>query len=216
MSSAGSSGRKAIRLLCWTLVGGAALFVGLHRFWELQFDNFGVRAFVAWWLVGAIIVGCSSGFARTVGHLLAWTVACVFLAAAWGKIWEPRQFAMDISNYKIVPEYYINLMAIFLPWWEVGAAIALARPRSRPAGAVLIIGMLIMFISAVSYAALYKGLHISCGCWGKAGAASAGWKTIGLDAGLLIATILSLVLAPLRRPGAGYEVVAVSPTPAHA
>jgi putative oxidoreductase len=153
---------------------------------------------------------------RITGHLLALAVAGTFVVAAWGKIREPRQFAMDITNYKIGPERYANLMAIFLPWWEVGAAIALARPRSRPAGAILISGMLVMFISAVSYAALYKGLHISCGCWGKAGAASAGWKTIGLDAALLIATILSLTLAPFRGPGHGFEVAAVSPTPAQA
>ena len=153
---------------------------------------------------------------RFIGHLLALAVAGTFLFAAWGKIREPRQFAMDITNYQIAPERYVNLMAIFLPWWEVGAAIALARPRSRPGGAILISGMLIMFISAVSYAALYKGLHISCGCWGKAGAASAGWKTIGLDVGLLIATILSLILAPLRRPGQGFDVVAASPAPAQA
>lgn len=211
MTPGGATLGPTPRLLGWTLVGAVAFFIGLGRFWELHFDNFAIRAFLTWWVGGAVIVARSRSVANMVGDLLAWTVACVFLSAAWGKIWEPRQFAMDITNYKILPERLANLPAIFLPWWEVGAAIALVWPRTRLAGAILIGGMLLMFISAVSYAALYKGLHIDCGCWGKAGATTAGWKTIGLDVSLLIATILSLIFAPLRgRPAGGFEVVDMS------
>ena len=134
---------------------------------------------------------------RIIAHFCAVAVAGVFLYAAQSKIIEPRQFIIDIKNYRMVPEAYLHIMAIVLPWWEVGAALALAVPRTRRAGAILITGMLLMFITAVSYAALYKGYNISCGCFGK-GSAAAGWKTIALDAALLIATLISLIGASPR------------------
>jgi uncharacterized membrane protein YphA (DoxX/SURF4 family) len=117
-------------------------------------------------------------------------VAGAFLYAAQSKILEPRQFVVAIKNYRMVPEAGLHAMALLLPWWEVGAAIALLIPKTRRAGAMLITGMLLMFIAAVSYAALYKGYNIDCGCFGKSSAA-AGWKTIGLDIALLIGTFIA-------------------------
>jgi hypothetical protein len=137
---------------------------------------------------------------QVLAHLCALGVAGVFLYAAQSKVIDPRQFIIDIKNYRMVPEAWLHLMVILLPWWEVGGALALIFPRTRRAGAILISGMLLLFIVAVSYAALYKGYNISCGCFGK-GSAAAGWKTIGLDTGLLIATLVSLIGAapPLQK-----------------
>jgi uncharacterized membrane protein YphA (DoxX/SURF4 family) len=134
--------------------------------------------------------------AEIVGHLCAIAVAGVFLYAASSKIWEPRQFVYAIDNYKMAPTWVLNLMAMILPWWEVGGAVALIVPRTRRAGALIISGLLLMFITAVSYAALYKGLNINCGCFGKDNPSQAGWKTIGLDAALYVATFLSVHFCP--------------------
>ena len=60
--------------------------------------------------------------------------------------------------------------------------------------------MLVMFITAVSYSALYKGLNIDCGCFGKGNPSAAGVRTIVLDSVLLLATIASVMLSqPPRR-----------------
>ena len=117
-------------------------------------------------------------------------VSGAFLYAASSKIIEPRQFVVAIKNYRMVHEAALHAMALILPWWEVGAAIALLIPKTRRAGAMLITGMLLMFIAAVSYAALYKGYNIDCGCFGK-NSAAAGWKTIGLDVALLVGTFFA-------------------------
>jgi putative oxidoreductase len=148
-------------------------------------------------------------------HLCALGVAGAFVYASSLKIWEPRQFAMDITNYRILPESLANLLAILLPWWELAAAIALIIPSTRKAGAVLVSGMLLMFICAVSYSALYKGLHIDCGCFGKDGSAMAGWKTIGFDVFLLAATAGAVWCLPRGRSdqaNTGFPVEAVSQT----
>ena len=144
---------------------------------------------------------------QLVAHLCALAVAGVFFYAAYGKIKVPGQFVVAIKNYRMVPELYLNLMALLLPWWEVAAAVALIFPRTRRAGAILILGMLMMFMVAVSYAAFYKGYNIDCGCFGKDSAA-AGWRTIGLDVLLSLCTLASVYLYTWKRPATvGFEVV---------
>ncbi len=142
--------------------------------------------------------GATSKLRTVLAHFCALCVAGVFLYAAYFKIAEPRQFALDIKNYQILPEQLVNLAAIFLPWVEVGAAVALILPRTRRVGAVLITAMCLMFIASVSYAGLYKGLNIDCGCFGK-NSTKAGLMTIALDVALIIATAVAVFLPARRR-----------------
>ncbi|MFQ5502632.1 MAG: MauE/DoxX family redox-associated membrane protein, partial [Phycisphaerae bacterium] len=79
-------------------------------------------------------------------HLCALAVAGFFLYAAFDKIGpkNTRQFALDVKNYKILDASYVNIPAIFLPWCEAGAALALLIPNTRRAGAFLITVFLIV------------------------------------------------------------------------
>ncbi len=71
-------------------------------------------------------------------------------------------------------------------------------PRTRRGGAVLITAMCLMFIASVSYASLYRGLNIDCGCFGK-NSTKAGLMTIALDVALIIATAVAVFLPTRRR-----------------
>ncbi len=145
---------------------------------------------------------------NSVAWLAAIGVAGFFLYAARPKIVDPRQFALDILNYKILPERLANLAALYMPWLEVCAAAALIFPATRRAGAVLVAGLLLLFIGAISYAAFYLGLDISCGCTGK-GSTSAGWLTIIRNIVLLAGTAAAVWL-PVRRSAreaAGLDVL---------
>jgi putative oxidoreductase len=142
--------------------------------------------------------GDGPGVKTALAHLCALGVAGYFLYAAYGKIINPRQFALLISYYKMVPEMYLNLMAIFMPWWEVGGALALIIPRTRPAGAIIVGGLLVVFIIAIAYAAFYLGLNIDCGCTGKGGS-KIGWLKIAENTGMLIAIAASLYLPKWKR-----------------
>lgn len=131
-----------------------------------------------------------------VSHLCALAVAGFFLYFAVGKIKDPRQFAVDIGNYQLLSKYWSACFAIVLPWWEIGGALALLWPRIRGAGAILIGGMLIMFIGALALA-MSKGLDITCGCSGH-GSGKAGWSTVGRNVLLLAGTLLSVYFLPRR------------------
>lgn len=128
-----------------------------------------------------------------IAHVCAIAVAAYFLYAAFDKILNPRQFAVDIKNYRILPEALVNLPALFMPWLEAFSAIALIAPKTRRAGAIVISGLLVMFIGMVGYSAIYMGYDISCGCTGK-NSAPAGWLTIGRNCLLLLGTASSLYL----------------------
>jgi len=135
---------------------------------------------------------------NTVAWLAALSVAGYFVYAAIPKIVDPRQFALDIRNYRILPEQLVNLAALYMPWLEACAAAALVLPATRRAGAVLVAGLLLLFIGAVSYSAFYLGLDISCGCTGKESTA-AGWWTIIRNMMLLAGTAAAVWL-PVRGP----------------
>jgi uncharacterized membrane protein YphA (DoxX/SURF4 family) len=137
-----------------------------------------------------------------VAHLCAVGVAGYFIYAAYEKIVDPRQFAVDIGNYKMAPERYWNLMALFMPWWEVGGAVALIIPKTRRAGAIMVAGLLVVFIIAVAYAGLYLGLNIKCGCTGG-DSSQAGWLTIGRNVLLLAMTAAAVYLPTWKRRAIG-------------
>ena len=108
-------------------------------------------------------------------------VAGLFLAACIAKIRDPEAFALAVSRYRILPDEFVNLVAIILPWIELTAGLAvLAAPaRLRAAGALIIAGMLTVFTIAISLN-LLRGIEASCGCFStRADAAvSDGWNLV--------------------------------------
>lgn len=117
--------------------------------------------------------------------LLAWILAAVFLFAAGGKILHPQDFSAAVANYRILPGWLVNPAALFLPWAEWAAGVALVFSGWRRAGAWLVVGFSSLFAAAV-LSALVRGLDINCGCFGPANHA-VGLSTLLLDLGLLAA-----------------------------
>lgn len=116
-------------------------------------------------------------------------LAIVFTAAAIPKLSDPAGFALAIHRYHLAPDGLINLMAIYLPWLEVIAALALLWPRTRAAGAWLITLMLILFTVALT-SALARGLDVACGCFTtNPEAAHAGVVNVVRNLGLLLAAL---------------------------
>ena len=92
----------------------------------------------------------------------------VFIYAAIHKISHPGDFAQDIYNYRMLPESFINFMALTLPWLEVICGVLIIAGVFTRGSALLIGFMLLVFIIAISFA-LLRGLDISCGCFSSGG-----------------------------------------------
>jgi len=88
----------------------------------------------------------------------------VFIWASIDKIAHPAGFAEAIYNYRMLPHWTINLMAIIMPWLELICGILLIVGVLWRGSAFMIGVLLAVFIVALS-SALIRGLDISCGCF---------------------------------------------------
>ena len=124
--------------------------------------------------------------------LLRLFVGGVFIYASIDKIYHPAQFAHAIENYRILPHSLVNIFAIILPWVELVAGLLLISGVWSGASALIISGLLTMFIIAIT-AGLLRGLDISCGCFTTSGGEKLGLSLTFRDVILLLITIHILI-----------------------
>ncbi len=103
--------------------------------------------------------------------LIRFYLAYVFIAACLHKLASPESFAIDIATYQMLPLVFINPLAIILPYVELGTGIMLVTGTRARAAALMVCGMMIMFMIALSYALMHH-LTISCGCFASDAAAA--------------------------------------------
>jgi putative oxidoreductase len=116
-------------------------------------------------------------------RVLRLIVGGVFIAAGAVKIMEPAAFAADIGNYRLLPHEFINLLAITLPWIELGAGLLLVAGFWKHPSAVLIAAMMVVFLAAIGQA-VARGLDVRCGCFGTVEARKVGFLALAQDVGL--------------------------------
>ena len=128
-------------------------------------------------------------------RLARWALAAIFLAAAVPKIIDPSGFAADISRYDMVPDIFVNPMAIMLPWIEAVAGLALLSGFAAE-GSLLLVNLLIVVFMVGLGQAWVRGLDIDCGCFGHSEAKGEIGLAFLRDIGFLA---LGLSAAWLRR-----------------
>jgi uncharacterized membrane protein YphA (DoxX/SURF4 family) len=114
----------------------------------------------------------------------------IFIFAAITKVTDPLGFSQSIYNYKLIPDFIINFLAIAFPWIELVAGILLVFGISVKENSAILSGLLIIFILAIAVS-LARGLDIDCGCFGTVDGAKVGILKILENAGLFI---LGLIL----------------------
>lgn len=91
-------------------------------------------------------------------------LGAIFVFAALPKIIDPPSFAHMIYNYRLVPGWAVNPIALILPWVEILAGIALILGLFRRSAASIIGAMLIVFIVGIGIN-LARNNAIDCGCF---------------------------------------------------
>jgi len=113
----------------------------------------------------------------------------VFIFAAVSKASEPEEFARAIANYKLLPIFLINILAITLPWIELCAGILLVFGISVKENSAVLSGLLLVFIIAIAIS-LARGLNIDCGCFGTVGGTKVGIQKLLENFGLLLLGVI--------------------------
>lgn len=92
------------------------------------------------------------------------TLGIVFIYASIGKLFKPEDFAKAILRYEFLPIYFVNIMAIVMPWVEFFTGILLVLGIYKKASSMIASISLVVFIIALT-SAFARGLDISCGCF---------------------------------------------------
>lgn len=116
----------------------------------------------------------------------------IFVAAALPKIVDPPAFAHMIYNYRLVPGALVNFMALFMPWLELLAGLALIFGIWKTAARNLIAAMLVIFIVAIGIN-LARGNAIDCGCFDVSAAGKSVQERLD-DMGMVILRDIGMLL----------------------
>ena len=96
-------------------------------------------------------------------------LGAIFVAASLPKLVDPPSFAHMIYNYRLVPGFAINAIALVMPWLELLSGVALILGIWRRPAAAMIGAMLLVFIVAISIN-LGRDNAVNCGCFDLASA----------------------------------------------
>jgi len=109
----------------------------------------------------------------------------IFIYACFHKIANPSGFAKIIYGYGLFTNISVNLIAIVVPFIELTAGIALITGVYPQSAALIINGLVISFIIAVSVN-LIRGHEFDCGCFsGKSATPESAWISLIRNIGLL-------------------------------
>jgi hypothetical protein len=125
--------------------------------------------------------------------VLRLALAALFLVAGALKLGDPTRFAIEITNYRLLPELAPYLAVVLPPVEMVLGFALLAMPREWRKGAlVALVGLLVMFTVAVAQV-VARGINVDGGCFGGAsGPVTA--LTVVRDLALLAMAILLWVI----------------------
>jgi len=93
-----------------------------------------------------------------------WLIGFLFTYAGAVKIADPAGFALAIYNYKLLPGWAINPLAIALPWVEVLIGLSLLTGIGVRGGVLLAALCLAIFAGALGIN-VARGLDVACGCF---------------------------------------------------
>lgn len=133
----------------------------------------------------------------TTAWIISVFIAALFALAAFPKVTHPAEFATAVYRYHLLPDGWVNLFAVYMPWTEAVLALALVLgTRFRKGALLLSILLLVLFIVAMSIN-LYRGVNIACGCFSVASTAeSMSWLNIARNIALIALAVVAWRWSP--------------------
>ena len=128
---------------------------------------------------------------RAVIFIIRLLVGATLLWAGSVKIPEPGLFAQTVRAYEVLPLSLVNPFSIVVPWMEVTAGFCLVIGFWTRSSALAALVLFLSFGVAMGVN-IYRGVDLSCGCFGFDGAGGSLYESmirdiilIGLSLGLL-------------------------------
>lgn len=115
-------------------------------------------------------------------------IGFLFILAGATKIADPQSFANSIENFKIFPDFLINITAIVVPWIELISGVLVFLGIAVKETSFIIINLLGIFI-VIIIISLFRGLNVDCGCFGTSSGNSIGLVKLIEDLLMLLPAI---------------------------
>ena len=126
-------------------------------------------------------------------------LGCLFLWSSLPKIRQPYDFLSSVYNYELVGPKLGMLIAMTLPWLELLVGICLVGGIFVSGTLLASIGMAAMFAFVLA-SALYRGLEISCGCFGVSDAEIISYSTLIRACLILLFSLAAYICIVILRP----------------
>jgi uncharacterized membrane protein YphA (DoxX/SURF4 family) len=130
-------------------------------------------------------------------HITRIILAFVFIYASIDKIIHPQAFAQAVFNHQVLPETLINIIAIVLPWMELGLGICLLFNVWMNGVSLLTAILMLVFMSTITFN-LLRGLDVGCGCFSTSAEGSMNSLTFIRDL-IFLCLSFSLVMFVFRK-----------------
>ena len=102
-------------------------------------------------------------------------------------------------------------MSILLPFAEIAAGILIVMPRTKRLGALLVTGLCLVFITALSWA-MANGIVVSCSCFGEDEQPSLAKMTLSLLRDIVLAALALVILFEDRFQANGRKKIPTQDT----
>jgi len=112
----------------------------------------------------------------------------VFVYAGAAKLSDVQQFYLDVHHFELTPSDISMILAVFLPWLEIAVGTAVIARRLYLGALALAGGMSLVFLAAIG-SAWWRGLDITCGCFGHEYNATDFPRHIALNGAMLAAAL---------------------------
>jgi len=135
---------------------------------------------------------------RIISIIVRFVLGGIFITAGIPKILDTASFAGAVFNYHLLPDIFINIFAMTLPWLEVIVGSFLIIGIWMQGTVILYNLLMISFIAAV-YVNISRGLDISCGCFSTDPVEIINMGTILRDVVILSASIYLLFVVFIKK-----------------
>lgn len=136
---------------------------------------------------------------RAIGTVVRMALGALFVASGSLKILSPiEEFQGLIREYHVLPELVVPAFSVALPIIEVVVGLCLLIGLFERYSALLVAGMLVMFIIAITQG-LARGYELAnCGCFGSFKFGTTPIEVLLRDWALLLAALLLAAHPPKR------------------
>ena len=126
-------------------------------------------------------------------YLLTSCLLGILLLSGFHKILHPAEFALAVYRFHLLPDFWVNIVALYLSWLEFICAICLLFiPRYRVA-ALTVVFLLFSAFTCGIIINLLRGTNFSCGCFSTSPLAKPmSWLSVARNGALMALVAMAL------------------------